>query len=346
MLQYEKYMQRCFQLALNGLGQVAPNPLVGCVIVHNDLIIGEGYHQKYGEAHAEVNAIKSVKDKSLLTESTVFVNLEPCAHFGKTPPCADLLANYKVKEVVISNIDPNPKVAGKGIEKLKAAGSNVITGILEQEGKDLNKRFFTNFLKERPYIILKWAQSIDGFIDKIRKPGETGQFAISNDLSKMLVHKWRTEETAIMVGTNTALNDNPKLNVRLWKGQNPLRVVIDRELKLPQNLNIFTDTEPTLVFTEKDSFKKESTEYLQINFENFHQEILRHLHQINIQSVIIEGGSKMLEGFISNGLWDEARIFIATGKVIKNGIAAPEFNGREIFSEKLGDDILKVFYNQ
>jgi diaminohydroxyphosphoribosylaminopyrimidine deaminase / 5-amino-6-(5-phosphoribosylamino)uracil reductase len=346
MLDNEKYMQRCFQLALNGLGNVAPNPLVGCVIVNKGEIIGEGYHQKYGEAHAEVNAINSVKDKSLLANSTVYVNLEPCAHFGKTPPCADLLVKHNVKEVVISNSDPNPKVAGKGVEILKAAGIKVITGILENEGWDINKRFFTNIVKSRPYIILKWAQSIDGYIDKHRKENEKGQFAISNELSKMLVHKWRSEETSIMVGSNTALNDNPQLNVRLWKGKDPIRIVIDRDLKLPSHLHLFDNSIPTIVFTEKAANIQNATEFIKIDFADLPQEVMSHLHQKNISSVIIEGGAKLLNSFISSGLWDEARVFTATKKSIHQGVSAPVLNCREIYSENLDDDILKIYRNQ
>ena len=237
-------MRRALELAENGRGQVSPNPLVGCVIEHHGKIIGEGWHQKYGEAHAEVNAVNSVKDKSLLKEACVYVSLEPCAHFGKTPPCADLLVENQVKKVVICNTDPNPLVAGKGIVKLREAGIEVETGILEKEGLELNKRFFHYLEKKRPYIILKWAETADGFI--ARKNFDSKW--ISNTLSRKLVHKWRTEEDAILVGTNTALYDNPQLNARDWTGNNPVRIVIDRHLKLPADLHLFDEQIPTICY--------------------------------------------------------------------------------------------------
>jgi diaminohydroxyphosphoribosylaminopyrimidine deaminase / 5-amino-6-(5-phosphoribosylamino)uracil reductase len=343
--EHEKYMQRCFQLAASGLGHAAPNPLVGCVIVHNNKVIGEGYHQRYGEAHAEVNAVDAVKDKSLLSEATVYVSLEPCSHFGKTPPCADLLVKHKVKRVVISCTDPNPEVSGKGIEKLKSAGIEVIKGICEKEGQELNRRFFTFFLKQRPYVILKWAQSLNGYIDRERKPGDTGQFNISSDLSRMLVHKWRSEEPAILVGTRTALNDNPQLNVRLWSGKNPLRIVIDRSLRLPENLHLFDGSVQTLVFTEKEKEAEKNTEYIKTDFNNLPAQILYHLQQRKIQSLIIEGGAEILNTFIAAGLWDEARVFVSPGVVVEAGTAAPEIHGKVIHTENIAEDILKIYRN-
>ncbi|HRS53852.1 MAG TPA: bifunctional diaminohydroxyphosphoribosylaminopyrimidine deaminase/5-amino-6-(5-phosphoribosylamino)uracil reductase RibD, partial [Bacteroidales bacterium] len=247
------YIRRCFDLARLGMGKVAPNPMVGCVIVNGNKIIGEGYHQEYGGYHAEVNAINSVIDKDLLKTAVLYVNLEPCAHYGKTPPCTDLIISSQIPKVVISNVDPFEKVAGKGINKLRAAGISVIVGVLKQDGKELNKRFFTFCEQKRPYIILKWAQSLDGFIDKERNSNEKlkGPTWITGDFFKKVVHKWRAEEQAIMVGTNTAINDNPKLTVREVPGKNPLRIVIDRVLKLPHNLNLFDSSTPTLVLTEQ-----------------------------------------------------------------------------------------------
>lgn len=291
-------MLRALQLAEIGRGNVSPNPMVGCVIVHNDLIIGEGWHKKYGDWHAEVNAINTVKDKSLLPEATAYVTLEPCSHFGKTPPCADLLVKHGLKKVVICNFDPFPLVAGKGIKKLQDAGIEVITGILEEKGRELNKRFFTVVEKNRPYIILKWAETADGFI-----AGENfKQIKISNVLSHKLSHKWRSEEDAIMVGTNTALYDNPKLNVREWTGRNPIRIVVDRNGRLPKSLNIFDDSQKTIIISNPIIFEE--------------------LQNVKIQSIIVEGGSKLLQSFIDEQFFDEIRVFRSKNQ-LKKGILAP-----------------------
>lgn len=288
-------MHRALQLAEIGRGSVSPNPMVGCVIVHNDLIIGEGWHRKYGDWHAEVNAVNSVLDKSKLSESTVYVTLEPCSHFGKTPPCADLLVKHQVKKVVICNFDPFPLVAGKGIEKLQNAGIEVVTGVLEEQGSRLNARFFTVVEKKRPYIILKWAETADGFI-----AGENfEQIKISNALSHKLSHKWRSEEDAIMVGTNTALHDNPKLNVREWTGKNPTRIVLDKNHRLPQELHLFDNSVETIIISEVN-------------------EILK----LKIQSLIVEGGTKLLQSFIDENLFDEIRVFRSKIQ-LKKGISAP-----------------------
>ena len=345
-------MHRSIELARNGLGKVAPNPMVGCVIVSNDKIIGEGYHRQYGEAHAEVNAINSVKDKENLKTATLYVNLEPCAHHGKTPPCTDLILKHKIPKIIIGCVDGS-KVSGKGIEKLKRAGCNVITGILENEARALNERFFTFYEKKRPYIILKWAQTMDGFITNGK--GEPNR--ISNELSHTLVHKWRSEEGAIMVGTNTAHLDNPQLNVREWSGKNPLRVVPDRTLRLSKNLHLFDKSTPTVVFTsfnEKATQEKaklhppsfdfsqdtppdcrqarlqgglkyeKNLEYVNINFKkNIIPQILEELYKREIQSIIIEGGSQLLHSFLKNDSWDEMRVFISN-KIFGNGIKAPE----------------------
>lgn len=301
------YMQRALELAQLGAGYVRPNPMVGCVIVHQNKIIGEGWHRQYGGPHAEVNAINSVKDQSLLPESTVYVTLEPCSHFGKTPPCADLLVKHQAKKVVICNHDPNPLVAGRGIAKLEAAGIEVATGLLAEKGTVLNRRFFTFHQQKRPYIVLKWAQTADGFIAK-----ENYQpTAISGAMAKNLVHKWRTEEAAIMVGTRTALHDNPKLNVREWTGPDPLRVVIDKNLSLPPNLHLFDNSQPTLVFNLLKTEQLEANlELVQLEPEtDFLSQLLYHLHQRQVQSILVEGGTALLETFLKANLWDEARIF-------------------------------------
>ena len=329
-------MQRGFQLTKLGAGAVSPNPMVGCVVVYEGKIIGEGWHQKYGEAHAEVNAINSVLDKSLLSESTVYVTLEPCSHFGKTPPCADLLIKCQVKKVIVCNYDPNPLVAGQGIEKLRQAGIEVEVGLLEAEGRELNKRFFTYIEKKRPYIILKWAESADGFIAK--KNYESVQ--ISNLLSRRFVHKMRSEEDAIMVGTNTAKYDNPTLNTRFWTGKNSLRVLIDKDLSLSKELNIFDNSQTTICYNllkdkilENNIFVKIPTN---ISIEQF---IIQDLYRRKIQSIIIEGGTILLQSFIDLGLWDEAYI-LKSKLILEDGIKTPIIRGKEILRENLDDNLL------
>lgn len=334
----ELFMQRAFDLAQLSRGMVSPNPLVGCVIVYNNIIIGEGRHEKYGQPHAEVNAVAAVKDQSLLKDSTVYVNLEPCAHFGKTPPCADLLVRHKVKKVVISNVDTNPLVGGKGIEKLKAAGIEVVTGILEAEGQELNKRFFTFMEKKRPYIILKWAETADGFI--ARKNFDSKW--ISNEHSRQLVHKWRTEEDAVLVGTSTALYDNPALTVRDWKGRNPVRIVIDRHGRLPQTLTLFDGQQQTLCYTIAKSQTGTNLEFIQLPENEFLQALMRDLHKRNIQSVIIEGGATTLQQLINNRQWDEARVF-TSDQNFDSGISAPQFNGNLSHRESVLNDTLTYF---
>ena len=351
MADHEKYMQRCLEIALNGLGNVAPNPMVGCVIVHEDKIIGEGYHQHFGEAHAEVNAVNTIRNKALLKDATIYISLEPCAHFGKTPPCTELIIEHKIPNVVIACADPFPEVSGKGIKRLKDAGCNVIVGILENEAQALNKRFFTFQKKQRPYVILKWAQTLDRFIDRKRegKNEETmdgkGINWISNDLSKRLVHKWRSEEQSIMVGTNTALNDNPHLNVREWKGKNPIRIVLDRSLKLPLNINLYDQTIPTLVFTEKEALSKENLQYIPIDFKtNIIPQILDELYLKKIQSVMVEGGSAILNAFIASRLWDEARVFIGN-KTFGNGLEAPVIDATPVSIDEVSSDKLLIYRN-
>jgi diaminohydroxyphosphoribosylaminopyrimidine deaminase/5-amino-6-(5-phosphoribosylamino)uracil reductase len=321
---HEIYMNRCLELASLGLGNTAPNPMVGSVIVYNNTIIGEGYHRKYGEAHAEVNAINSVENKSLLKESTIYVNLEPCSHYGKTPPCAELIKRMQIPKVVVGTLDPNPLVLGKGIEVLRSAGISVITGILEKGCAELNKRFFTFQKYQRPYIILKWAQTADHFIDKIRDANEKPQW-ITNQASKILVHKWRSEEQAIMVATNTALMDNPQLNVREWSGKNPVRIVIDYNHRLPSNLKIFDSSTPTIVYTGDNlSSQNENITFVKtpMGMDNI-SFILNHLYCSKISSVIIEGGAKFLNFLLQKNLWDEARVFEGQA-LFGEGISAPE----------------------
>lgn len=331
-------MQRAIDLALYGKGHVSPNPLVGCVIVLDGKIIGEGYHRKYGEAHAEVNAVSSVGDKSLLSKSTVYVNLEPCSHFGKTPPCADLLIEHRVKKVVIANIDSNPLVGGKGIQKLKKAGVEIQTGILEKEGRELNKRFFTFIEKKRPYIILKWAQTADGFI--ARKNFDSKW--ISGELSRQLVHRWRSEESAILVGKNTALHDDPQLNVRNWTGPDPVRVVIDRNLDLSNNLKIFDGRQRTIIYNTKKSQTQANLEHVKLDDARFLVNLLSDLYQKGLQSLIVEGGAATLRQFIEQDLWDEARVFTSNIK-FEEGISAPKLSG-QLFSETVVEnDLLKIY---
>ena len=338
-------MQRCLQIAANALGNIAPNPMVGCVIVHQGKIIGEGFHANYGEAHAEVNAINSVKDKSFLPESTLYVSLEPCAHHGKTPPCSDLIIKSGIKKVVIASIDTNALVSGKGIEKLKTAGVEVVAGVLEKEARELNKRFFTFHEKQRPYIILKWAQTADGFIDSKRKNNNEQPLQISSENSKLLLHKWRSEEEAIMVGTNTARLDNPQLNVRLVNGTNPIRIVLDKNLELSQNLNLFDDLQSTFVFNSVKNEKINNLEFISIDFLNdVLKQVINILHERQIQSLIVEGGSKLLQSFISANLWDEARVFISE-TFIGDGVAAPKLNAQPLSIENSATDKICFFRN-
>jgi diaminohydroxyphosphoribosylaminopyrimidine deaminase / 5-amino-6-(5-phosphoribosylamino)uracil reductase len=336
----EFFMQRALELAVLGRGSVSPNPLVGCVIVCDGKIIGEGWHRKYGEAHAEVNAVNAVADKSLLSKSTVYVSLEPCSHFGKTPPCADMLIREKVKKVVVSNLDPNPLVAGEGIKKLRAAGIDVVTGILHKQGRELNKRFFTFMEHNRPYIILKWAQSADGFI--ARKNFDSKW--ISNELSRQWVHRWRTEEDAILIGQRTAQHDNPQLNVRDWSGRNPVRIVIDRFLKLSDSLHLFDRSQPTLCYNLLKHEEHPNLSLVRLGEADFLQELILDLYRKKIQSVIIEGGTQTLQSFLDAGLWDEARVFVSA-KVFEEGIQAPSITGALRSEEKIQSDRL-LFYSR
>ena len=341
----EIYMRRCIELAKCGFGTASPNPMVGAVIVHNGKIIGEGWHRKCGEAHAEVNAVNSVKDKSLLKESTIYVSLEPCAHVGRTPACADMLIREGFPKVVVGSIDPFEKVAGKGIEKLKNAGVDVKIGVLKQECDWLNRRFFTYHTKRRPYIILKWAQTADGFIDNIRTDRQQKPLKITNVYFDRLVHKWRTEEDAILVGTRTALLDNPQLTARLWSGQNPVRICIDRELKVPKSSKIFDGQAKTIIINGSQEYADGNLLYCKVNFsENIVPQVLDILYHNEIQSVIVEGGAQTISSFLSLGLWDEARIF-TNGNKIGTGVKAPQFKHPIAKSETKGGITLNYYYN-
>ena len=341
----EIYMLRCIELAKQAEGLTYPNPMVGSVVVYDGKIIGEGYHQKYGTPHAEVNAINSVKDKSLLSKSTLYVNLEPCSHHGKTPPCSLLIIEKKIKRVVIGCVDTFSEVSGKGIEMLQNAGIKVQVGILEEESRELNKRFFTYHEKKRPYIILKWAETADGFIDYNREVVKDNRPTwISNAQSLRLVHKWRSREQAILVGSTTALKDNPSLTVRSWSGKSPLRIVIDRNNKLPNDLPLFDKSVETVMFTSKISEARDITQVKIDNFDNPIPEIVEYLYEREIQSIIIEGGSTILTQFINQNLWDEARVFIGKDRFI-DGLKAPKLMLETINFSKLGNTELLLYRN-
>lgn len=342
--QDEFFMRRCLELAWNGMEQVAPNPMVGSVICFEGRAVGEGYHQVYGGAHAEVNAIRSVRDMVLLKKSTLYVNLEPCAHQGKTPPCSDLIIESGIPRVVIGTSDSNSLVAGKGIEKLRKAGIDVRVGVLEPECLALNRRFFTYHEKKRPYIILKWAQTQDGFLDVIRQPGDPiGVNWITNPLSRLLVHRWRSQEQAIMVGSNTVLFDNPQLNVRYWEGRDPIRVLIDRKLRIPSDAHIFNYAVPTIVFNLQQTRLDKNLQYIQIRQnEDLLKQVFDHLYQRNIASVFVEGGSKLLNELLLKGYWDEARVLTGL-KTFGRGVEAPKILLSPSHRESLLDDRLTVY---
>ena len=339
----EFYIRRCIELAEKALGKTYPNPLVGSVIVHNGKIIGEGFHKKTGEPHAEINAINSVKeqDKHLIPESTIYVSLEPCAHFGKTPPCALKIVELGSKKVVIGAMDSHDKVNGKGKKIITEAGIEVIPSVLEKECRQLNKRFFTFHEKKRPFIILKWAESADGFMDKDYKPTQ-----ISNQLSKQYVHQMRSEEHAILVGKNTALHDNPSLTVREIEGRNPVRILIDFNLEVPDTFNIYNDEAETIIFNSVKDSEDTHLKFIKINKENSVQQILEKLYEIQIQSVIIEGGRFTLQQFIDHNIWDEAIIFKNPNLNLENGTKAPDFNLISEKTEILKDNQVLFFRNQ
>lgn len=347
-MEHEFLMRRCFELARLGAGKVAPNPLVGSVVAENNEIIGEGYHQQYGEAHAEVNAILSVKEQERLANATIYVNLEPCAHHGKTPPCADLIIEKKLKRVVLSTRDPFDEVNGKGIERLKAAGIEVVDGVLEEEGRWLNRRFFTFHEQKRPHIILKFAQTNDGFLDAYRTNNDAlSALKITCVESDKLIHKWRSEEASILVGLNTVTLDNPTLTTRHWTGKNPLRMVIDPRLQIPAESTVLTDGLPTWIFNAiKSDVCEDKVCYIQINNpDSFEAEILEYLYKNDVQSLIIEGGATTLQRFIDANLWDEARIFSSEQR-IGSGVPSPHVKGMLYSTETIGSDLLQVYLNQ
>jgi diaminohydroxyphosphoribosylaminopyrimidine deaminase/5-amino-6-(5-phosphoribosylamino)uracil reductase len=341
---HTKYMRRCLELAKNGLGTTYPNPMVGSVIVCDGKIIGEGWHKESGEAHAEVNAVNSVKDKSLLKKATIYVSLEPCSHYGKTPPCCDLILENEIPNVVIGTVDPNVKVAGNGIKKLIEASKNVIVGVLEAECMELNKRFFTFHNKKRPYVILKWAESQDGFIAPLTKSKKKPVW-ITNAFSRQLVHKWRSEEQAILVGTQTVIDDNPKLDVRDWIGNNPIRLILDQNHRIPKDSLIFDNQVKTIIFSKSNAPTKENRNFEVIDFEqNIAKQILNILFKYQIQSVIIEGGSQTLQTFIDENLWDEARVFIGN-RSFETGIKAPVLALPNTEKHSIENDLLIISRN-
>ncbi|MCP3927593.1 MAG: bifunctional diaminohydroxyphosphoribosylaminopyrimidine deaminase/5-amino-6-(5-phosphoribosylamino)uracil reductase RibD [Bacteroidetes bacterium] len=344
MNQEEIYVQRCFDMAVLGVDKVSPNPMVGAILVHKNRIIGEGYHEKFGQAHAEVNALRNVEasDKKYISSSTLYVSLEPCCIHGNTPPCTDLIIKNGIPEVVISCLDQTPKVAGEGVKKLKQSGINVFEGLLKQKGERLSNIRNTFVTEERPYIILKYAQSLDGFIGKPDR-----QVWLTNSVSKRLVHKWRQEADAIIVGTNTALIDNPKLTTRYFSGSCPLRIVFDKNLRLPSTLNIFDDKIPTWILSEKtisnNSFSK--TKIVQLPFDQYLlKNLLSILFQTKKSTILVEGGKRTLQSFLDQNLWDEARVFTSPLK-LKNGIQSPDLKKTATFSRKILNDTLRIYYN-
>lgn len=338
----EKYIRRCIELASNGLCNAAPNPMVGAVIVHNGKIIGEGYHARCGEGHAEVNAIRSVKDESLLKESTIYVSLEPCSHYGKTPPCADLIISKGIPRVVVGCIDPFSQVSGRGIRKLRDAGIDVTVGVLEDECKNLIRRFVTFNTQKRPYITLKWAESADGFIDINREYGSP--VVLSTPITSMYVHKQRAEHKAILVGRKTALLDNPSLTTRNWYGANPLRLVIDRTLSLPSDLKLFDHSTPTIVFTAEKKENEENLEYITLDFsKDILPQILTVLYERKIQSLLVEGGTTLLQSFIDSCLWDE--IFVEhSEKVLGEGVKSPVIPKGTVMETEMRDGVCVSYY--
>jgi len=336
----EAYMRRCLELAARGLGYTATNPLVGCVIVVDEQIVGEGYHEKFGEAHAEVNAFAQVDPSIDLSTATVYVSLEPCAHFGKTPPCCDLIIQKHVKRVVIAMKDPFPKVDGEGIKRMKEVDIEVEVGLLEDEARALNKRFLTFHLSQRPYVILKWMQSADGYIGK---RGE--QVSISNALSSKLVHRWRAEEQGILIGPETAINDNPSLTTRKYPGKNPVRILVDRNLRVPQTRNLFMDDKPLWVFNTLKEGIEGKVRYHQLAEENFIESALKKLHELGIGSVLVEGGASIHNAFIDARIWDEIRLGIGPNE-LNEGVLAPQWPGVTQLSEKVGDDEWFYFFKR
>ncbi len=341
-----QYMHRCIQLAKSGAGYVAPNPMVGAVLVHEERIIGEGYHQEYGQAHAEVNCVNSVseEDKHLISSSTLYVSLEPCSHYGKTPPCSTRIIHERISKVIIGCRDPFKEVAGKGIEQLQNAGVDVAIGVLENDCKELNKRFLTFHIQHRPYIILKWAQTANGKIATLSNE----RLFITNEFTNRAVHKWRSEEMGILIGTNTALKDNPELTNRLWSGKNPVRLIVDMHLRLPSSSKIFDQQQPTIIFNALRHEENGNVRYYQVTEDvSIVHQILNACYQNNIQSIIVEGGAKLLQSFIDEDLWDEARIITNEILHIENGLPSPELSNYKFsHSENIFTDRISYYYNR
>lgn len=344
----ELLMQRCLQLASLGGGYVSPNPMVGAVVVHDNKIIGEGYHKVYGLSHAEPIAINSVEDKTLLKNSTLYVSLEPCCHWGKTPPCADFIVKSGIRKVVICNSDPNPKVSGGGVKILKDGGIEVVTGVLEKSGRELNKRFFSRHERNRPYIILKWAQTLDGYMDVERKNNNVEKYWITNDALKLWVHKQRAIEDCILVGKETIINDNPKLNIRYYTGPNPIRMTIDKDLMIPKDRFLFDGTQKSVVFNAKKDLIEGNTTYVKLNFEvGVLEQIIHYIYSdIKTSSLIVEGGKFTLEGFIKENLWDEANVLVGNKRFYK-GLLSPKELIKSKISEKIyfGSDWIEQYNN-
>lgn len=349
MTQHEEMMRRCFQLAAKGLGSTSPNPLVGSVILsHEGQIIGEGFHRKAGELHAEVMAIRSVSDQNALKQSTLYVNLEPCNHFGLTPPCSHLIAEKGISRVVISNTDPFDKVNGSGIAFLESKGIEVITGVLEEEGRMVNRRFFTSILKQRPYVLLKWARSKDNFMDIQRLNNEKGSFAITGDSARRAVHKWRSEEDAILVGHNTVIIDNPELTTRLYAGKNPTRIILDPKGELDTSYKVFADNGAEIILISDIQYQQTAKPnpyrvFIDLSIDSIGA-ILQLLHSKNIRSVLVEGGKYTLQQFIISGMWDEARLFTGN-KHLLIGMPSPDLTMLPARTISHNEDILDIYYN-
>jgi diaminohydroxyphosphoribosylaminopyrimidine deaminase/5-amino-6-(5-phosphoribosylamino)uracil reductase len=340
-----QFMKRALELAARGAGHVAPNPMVGCVIVHEGRIIGEGYHQRYGGSHAEVNAIASVEDPALLQESTLYVTLEPCAHFGKTPPCSNLIIEKRIPRVVIGNLDPFPAVNGRGIEQLRNAGIHVDTDVLADECRFMNRRFFTFQEKQRPYVVLKWAQSSDGFMDIERTTGEKGSFMISHPDTQVAVHRWRSEEAAILIGKNTLYNDNPSLTVRRVEGANPLRLLLSSEPIDLSSFHLSKEEAPTWVLTNSSEKTEGAIRYLACGNVHELKAVMRCLFDEKVLSILVEGGAQVLHSFIESGLWDEARV-ISGVKELGQGLCAPKLPVVQHHSESSAADAIGYYYNK